>query len=49
MALTDFESSAELNEVEKLALRYTAAMTATPVELADDLFDAMKRHFNERQ
>jgi alkylhydroperoxidase family enzyme len=49
MALTDFESSAELNEMEKLALRYAAAMTATPVELSNHLFDAMERQFNERQ
>ena len=49
MALTDFESSGELSEVEKLALRYAEAMTATPVELPDELFEAMERQFNERQ
>ena len=49
MALTDFENSAELSEVEKLTLRYAAAMTATPVELPHDLFDTMKRRFSERQ
>jgi len=49
MALADFESSPELGEVEKLALRYAAAMTATPVELPDELFEAMERQFNERQ
>ncbi len=49
MALADFESSAEFSEVEKLVLRYTVAMTATPVELPDDLFQAMRRHFDDRQ
>jgi 4-carboxymuconolactone decarboxylase len=49
MALADFESSAELSEVEKLALRYASAMTATPVELPDDLFEAMQQQFSERQ
>jgi alkylhydroperoxidase family enzyme len=49
MGLVDFEGSAEFTEVEKLALRYAVAMTATPVELADDLFDAMRARFNERQ
>jgi alkylhydroperoxidase family enzyme len=49
MALTDFESSPELSEVEKLALRYAAAMTATPVELPDELYEAMERQFNARQ
>ena len=49
MGLVDFESSPEFTEVEKLALRYTVAMTATPVELADDLFNAMPARFDERQ
>jgi alkylhydroperoxidase family enzyme len=49
MALTDFEGSAELNEVEKLALRYAAAMTATPVQMPDELFDALRLEFNDRQ
>jgi len=31
MALPDFENSTAFNEVEKLVLRYAAAMTATPV------------------
>jgi len=49
MGLVDFEGSPEFTEVEKLALRYAVAMTATPVEMADDLFDAMQAHFNQRQ
>jgi alkylhydroperoxidase family enzyme len=49
MALADFESSSEFNETEKLALRYAVAMSTTPVQLPDDLFDAMSRHFDERQ
>jgi 4-carboxymuconolactone decarboxylase len=49
MGLADFEGSPEFSEVEKLALRYAVAMTATPVELADDLFDAMRARFDERQ
>ncbi len=49
MALADFESSSDLAELEKLVLRYTVAMTRTPVEVSDDLFLELKRHFNERQ
>jgi len=49
LALADFEASPEFSGIEKLALRYAAAMTATPVELPDDLFRAMRRHFDERQ
>ena len=32
MALADFENSPEFSDLEKLALRYAAAITATPVE-----------------
>jgi 4-carboxymuconolactone decarboxylase len=49
MGLADFEGSSEFTEAEKLVLRYTVAMTATPVELADDLFEAMRARFDERQ
>jgi alkylhydroperoxidase family enzyme len=47
--LADFESSPEFSEVERLVLRYAVALTATPVELADDLFDALRAHFDARQ
>ena len=49
MALVDFEASAEFSEVEKVALRYAVAMTATPVEMAGGLFEAMQTHFDARQ
>ena len=49
MDLVDFEASREFTEVEKLALRYAVAMTATPVEMADELFDEMRAHFSEQQ
>jgi len=49
MALVDFESSPEFTEVEKLTMRYAGTMTATPVELPDELFDALRSHFDARQ
>lgn len=49
MALVDFETSAEFSDLEKLVLRYAVALTATPVEVADDLFDALRAHFDARQ
>lgn len=49
MALADFESSPALSELEKLVVRYAAAMTGKPVEVSDELFNGLKRHFNERQ
>jgi alkylhydroperoxidase family enzyme len=48
-ALSDFESSAELSELEKLVLRYAVEMTVTPVEIDDDLFAELKKHFNDNQ
>ena len=48
-ALAGFENSSEFSEIERLALRYAVAMTATPVQMPDELFAAMRRHFNERQ
>ncbi len=48
-ALGDFESSPDLTEVEKLVLRYAVCMVATPVEIPDDLFAALKKHFDPRQ
>jgi alkylhydroperoxidase family enzyme len=49
MALPDFENSTAFNEVEKLVLRYAVAMTATPVEVSEELFEALRRHFDEKQ
>lgn len=49
MALTDFEYAAEFSGTEKLVLRYAVAMTKTPVEVPEDLFDALQRVFDERQ
>jgi len=49
MALADFESSAAFSELEKLVLRYAVGVTATPVEVSNDLFAKLQRRFTERQ
>src|SRR5271155_5869745 len=49
MALPDFENSTAFTDVEKLVLRYAVAITNTPVEVSEELFDALHRHFDERQ
>lgn len=49
MALAEFETSPEFTEIEKLTLRYAVAMTATPVEVPDDLFETLRTHFDDRQ
>jgi alkylhydroperoxidase family enzyme len=48
-ALHEFETSGEFSDLEKLVLRYAVGMTATPVEVSDELFTALRGHFNERQ
>ena len=49
MAPADFESSAEFTGLEKLVLCFAAAMTATPVEIPGELFNALRAHFDDRQ
>jgi len=49
MALPDFEHACSFNALEKLVIRYAVAMTSTPVEVPDELFSALRVHFNEAQ
>jgi alkylhydroperoxidase family enzyme len=47
--LSAFETSSAFNDVEKLVLHYAVAMTQTPVEVPDELFASLRRHFDPRQ
>ena len=47
--LADFEGSPAFSEVEKRVLRYTVALTRTPADVAKDLFDSLREHFNPQQ
>ena len=47
--LADFETSGEFSELERVVLRYASAMTATPVEVSDELFGALAAHLNPPQ
>jgi len=49
LELADFETSPAFSELEKLVLRYAMAMTQTPVEVPDELFEQLRQHFNPRQ
>jgi len=49
MALVNFENSPEFTAVEKTALHYAVAMTLTPVEIPDSLFEELRSQFNSRQ
>jgi alkylhydroperoxidase family enzyme len=48
-ALPDFEDASEFSGTEKLVLHYAVAMTRTPLEISDDLFQALRQIFDERQ
>ena len=45
-ALTDYKGAACFSEVDKLVLEYAAGMSRTPVEVTDDLFGALRDHFD---
>jgi AhpD family alkylhydroperoxidase len=47
--LPDFERSEAFSLLEKLVLRYVAAVTRTPADVPDELFDALREHFSEAQ
>ncbi len=48
-ALNEYETSPVLTDLERLVLRYTAAMTITPVEVPDELFVRLGHEFDHRQ
>jgi 4-carboxymuconolactone decarboxylase len=47
--LDNFASSAAFSELERLILQYACAMTRTPVEVPDDLFEALRQHLDAKQ
>jgi 4-carboxymuconolactone decarboxylase len=47
--LADFEGSSAFSELEKRVLRYTAALTLTPTEASQELFDRLREHFSPKQ
>ena len=48
-ALADFETSPHLDDLERLVIRYAVEMTRTPLRVPDELFDALRARFTERQ
>lgn len=48
-ALPDYEKSEAFTPLEKLVLRYADCMTATPVEVPDEIFDQLKTQFSPAQ
>jgi 4-carboxymuconolactone decarboxylase len=48
-SLQNYVESDAFTPLEKLVLDYAVAMTLTPVEVSDDLFAALRSHFDEGQ
>ena len=48
-ALPDHEKSPLFDERERAVLRYADAVTATPVQVPDSVFQALRRWFDDRQ
>lgn len=48
-ALADYRTSSRFSELERLVLDYAVAMTATPVDVPEATFTALRRHFNDEQ
>jgi len=49
LALPRYRDSDAFDELERLVLDYAVAMTRTPPEVDDELFAALREHFDERQ
>jgi alkylhydroperoxidase family enzyme len=47
--LADFERSAAFSELEKRVLRFAVALTLTPAEVPEELFNSLREHFNPQQ
>src|SRR3989442_15342102 len=48
-ALADYRTSSRFSELERLVLDYAVAMTATPVDVPEAMFTALRRPFNDEQ
>lgn len=49
LAFADYENARCFSDVDKLILRYATAISRTPVEVSDELFDALRVHFDAAQ
>jgi alkylhydroperoxidase family enzyme len=49
LALSDYHNAACFSDLDKLILEYATAISRTPVEVSDELFDALRTHFDNAQ
>ncbi|WP_204802470.1 carboxymuconolactone decarboxylase family protein [Mycobacterium riyadhense] len=48
-SMAEYENAACFSDVDRLILRYATAISRTPVEVSDELFDALRAHFDTAQ
>ncbi len=49
LGMADYQNGACFSAVDKLILQYATAISRTPVEVSDQLFDALRAHFDTTQ
>ena len=49
LAMADYQNASCFSDVDKLILEYATAISRTPVEVSDQLFDALRAHFDTPQ
>lgn len=47
--LSDHQNSDAFSDLEKLALDYAVALSSTPADVPDELFEALRGHLSEAQ
>jgi AhpD family alkylhydroperoxidase len=49
LAMSDYQNAPCFSDVDKLVLEYATAISHTPVEVSDELFEALRAHFDNAQ
>jgi AhpD family alkylhydroperoxidase len=49
LAMADYRNASCFSDVDKLIMEYATGMSRTPVEVSDQLFDALRAHFDTAQ
>jgi AhpD family alkylhydroperoxidase len=49
LGMADYRNAACFSDLDKLILEYATAMSRTPVEVTNELFDALRAHFDTPQ
>jgi AhpD family alkylhydroperoxidase len=49
LGLSDYQHATCFSDVDKLILEYAAAISRTPVQVSDELFDGLRVHFDNAQ